>query len=115
MLRRQLELESQKDAILKQVVMDAAVSEETFMRTGFKMNNDLNVIYTAPIQDPSNLLDINLSLLWSSPEITRCDMAMVARMLFQEIYKHGQLVWWKDSINQSGYLIHHFRSTKRKS
>ena len=93
MLRRQLELESQKDAILKQVVMDAAVSEQSFMRTGARMNTrDLNVIYSAPIQEPSNWLDINVSLLWSSPEITRCDMAMVARMLFQEIYKHGQQV-----------------------
>jgi len=92
-LRRQLELEAQKDAILKQVVMDAAVTEQMFLRTGYNMNKELNVIYSAPVKDPSNWLDINLSLLWTSPEITHCDMANVARMLFQEMYKHGQQIY----------------------
>ena len=89
-LNTMLELETQKDAVLKQVVKES-VPEQMFMRSGQQVKS-MDVVISAPVKEPGNWIDVDLTLLWSSPRITHCDMRSVVRMLFSEIYRHGEEV-----------------------
>ena len=89
-LNTMLELETQKDAVLKQVVKES-VPEQMFMRSGQQVKS-MDVVISAPVKEPGNWIDVDLTLLWSSPRISHCDMRSVVRMLFSEIYRHGEEV-----------------------
>jgi len=87
-LLKMLALEKQKDAALKLAVRDHIPSER-FLSHSFS-SEDVALVEAegtrAHIQTKPAGWSIKLSVLWSSPTITPCDMARLSHMLADEIY-----------------------------
>lgn len=89
MLLKALSLERQKDSVLKLAVRDN-IPASRFLGHRFTEAE-------AAVVEGDSKLDsqqgsswtINLSVLWSSPEITVCDMRLLSHILAEEIYNRG--------------------------
>ena len=60
------------------------------------------------LDQPNSSWTINLSVLWTSPIITPCDMAKLSHMLAEEIYLHQQLQmnpWMGDDGNKASNIF----------
>jgi len=85
-LMQQLAYERQKDAALKLAVRDN-IPEDRFMQHRFKSEEAEKVKAEGIVEEPKSSWSINLSVLWTSPTITPCDMSRLARVLAEEIYQ----------------------------
>merc|ERR1712224_609902 len=85
-LMQQLAYERQKDAALKLAVRDN-IPENRFMQHRFKSEEAEKVKAEGIVEEPKSSWSINLSVLWTSPTITPCDMSRLARVLAEEIYQ----------------------------
>jgi len=84
-LMQQLAYERQKDAALKFAVRDN-IPADRFMQHRFNSAEAGQVEAEGRVEQPSSTWSINLSVLWTSPTITPCDMARLSQVLMQEIY-----------------------------
>merc|ERR1711892_1592595 len=84
-LMQQLAYERQKDAALKFAVRDN-IPADRFMQHRFNSAEAGQVEAEGRVEQPSSTWSINLSVLWTSPTITPCDMARLSHVLVQEIY-----------------------------
>merc|ERR1712168_1172629 len=85
-LMQQLAYERQKDAALKLAVRDN-IPENRFMQHRFNSEEAAKVEAEGIVEEPRSTWSINLSVLWTSPTITPCDMSRLARVLAEEIYQ----------------------------
>jgi len=85
-LMQQLAYERQKDAALKLAVRDN-IPENRFMQHRFKSEETEKIEAEGIVEEPKSSWSINLSVLWTSPTITPCDMSRLARVLAEEIYQ----------------------------
>jgi len=85
-LMQQLAYERQKDAALKLAVRDN-IPEDRFMQHRFKSEEAEKVKAEGIVEEPKSSWSINISVLWTSPTITPCDMSRLARVLAEEIYQ----------------------------
>merc|ERR1711872_201840 len=85
-LMQQLAYERQKDAALKLAVRDN-IPENRFMQHRFNSEEAEKVEAEGIVEEPRSTWSINLSVLWTSPTITPCDMSRLARVLAEEIYQ----------------------------
>merc|ERR1711970_1007905 len=92
-LMQQLAFERQKDAALKLAVREN-VPEGKFMQHVYSPADAGRVEDEGKIEQPRSTWSINLSVLWTSPTITPCDMSRLAKVLAKEIYQvqedHGK-------------------------
>merc|ERR1711970_381908 len=93
-LMQQLAYERRKDAALKFAVRDN-IPADKFMQHRFSSAENEKVEAEGNLEEPRSSWSINLSVLWTSPSITPCDMSRLAQVLAQEIYQvqeeQGQL------------------------
>eukprot|EP00092_Neocalanus_flemingeri_P012768 GFUD01013759.1.p1 GENE.GFUD01013759.1~~GFUD01013759.1.p1 ORF type:complete len:289 (+),score=100.11 GFUD01013759.1:69-869(+) len=99
-LMQQLVFERQKDAALKLAVRDN-IPENKFIQHRFNSVEASLVEAEGKLDQPSSTWSINLSVLWTSPMITPCDMARLSHILAEEIYAHqeertNQMNPWSD-------------------
>eukprot|EP00092_Neocalanus_flemingeri_P036755 GFUD01040015.1.p1 GENE.GFUD01040015.1~~GFUD01040015.1.p1 ORF type:complete len:281 (+),score=108.66 GFUD01040015.1:132-974(+) len=99
-LMQQLAFERQKDAALKLAVRDN-IPENKFIQHRFNSVEAGVVEAEGKLDQPSSTWSINLSVLWTSPLITPCDMARLSHILAEEIYAHqeermNQINPWSD-------------------
>eukprot|EP00092_Neocalanus_flemingeri_P021949 GFUD01023806.1.p1 GENE.GFUD01023806.1~~GFUD01023806.1.p1 ORF type:complete len:327 (-),score=121.09 GFUD01023806.1:75-941(-) len=99
-LMQQLAFERQKDAALKLAVRDN-IPENKFIQHSFNSVEAGLVEAEGKLDQPSSTWSINLSVLWTSPMITPCDMARLSHILAEEIYAHqeermNQMNPWSD-------------------
>eukprot|EP00092_Neocalanus_flemingeri_P032959 GFUD01035841.1.p1 GENE.GFUD01035841.1~~GFUD01035841.1.p1 ORF type:complete len:277 (+),score=96.25 GFUD01035841.1:25-831(+) len=99
-LMQQLVFERQKDAALKLAVRDN-IPENKFIQHRFNSVEAGLVEAEGKLDQPSSTWSINLSVLWTSPMITPCDMARLSHILAEEIYAHqeermNQMNPWSD-------------------
>jgi len=88
-LIQQLALEKQKDAALK-LAIKQNIPEDKFVNQNYSPN-DVNLMESeSQIALPNSSWSINLSVLWTSPTISRCEMGQLAHMLVEEIYVHKE-------------------------
>jgi len=85
-LMQQLAFERQKDAALKLAVREN-VPEDKFMQHVYSPADAGRVEDEGKIEQPRSTWSINLSVLWTSPTITPCDMSRLAHVLAREIYQ----------------------------
>merc|ERR1712002_735360 len=85
-LMQQLAFERQKDAALKFAVRDN-IPADKFMQHRFSSAETEKVEAEGKLKEPRSSWSINLSVLWTSPSITPCDMSRLAQVLAQEIYQ----------------------------
>jgi len=85
-LMQQLAFERQKDAALKLAVREN-VPEDKFMQHVYSPADAGRVEDEGKIEQPRSTWSINLSVLWTSPTITPCDMSRLAKVLAKEIYQ----------------------------
>jgi len=85
-LMQQLAYERQKDAALKFAVRDN-IPADRFIQHRFNSAEAGQVEAEGRVEQPSSTWSINLSVLWTSPTITPCDMARLSHVLVQEIYE----------------------------
>jgi len=89
-LKQQLAFERQKDAALKLAVRDN-IPENMFVHHKFSsVEVDLIEAETNVEEESNSGWSINLSVLWTSPSISTCDMAMLSHILVSEIYSNQQ-------------------------
>merc|ERR1719228_2847254 len=86
-LIEQLALERQKDAALKLAVRDN-IPEKRFIQHRFNSKEVNEVEFETNLDEPKSSWSINLSVLWTSPKITPCDMVLLSHILAEEIYSH---------------------------
>merc|ERR1719228_2926555 len=86
-LIQQLALERQKDAVLKLAVRDN-IPQTRFIQHRFNPKEVNEVEYETSLDEPKSSWSINLSVLWTSPKITPCDMVLLSHILAEEIYSH---------------------------
>jgi len=86
-LIQQLALERQKDAALKLAVRDN-IPQTRFIQHRFNPKEVNEVEYETHLDEPKSSWSINLSVLWTSPKITPCDMVLLSHILAEEIYSH---------------------------
>merc|ERR1719470_789539 len=84
-LLQQLAFEIQKDAALKLAVRDN-IPAQRFIQHRFNSVEAGQVEAEGKVDQPTSTWSINLSVLWTSPLITPCDMARLSHILTQEIY-----------------------------
>eukprot|EP00092_Neocalanus_flemingeri_P076570 GFUD01094990.1.p1 GENE.GFUD01094990.1~~GFUD01094990.1.p1 ORF type:complete len:304 (+),score=116.61 GFUD01094990.1:121-912(+) len=99
-LMQQLAFERQKDAALKLAVRDN-IPENKFIQHRFNSVEAGVVEAEGKLDPPRSTWSINLSVLWTSPLITPCDMARLSHILAEEIYAHqeerlNQMNPWSD-------------------
>merc|ERR1712098_755706 len=58
-----------------------------FMQHRFNSEEAAKVEAEGIVEEPRSTWSINLSVLWTSPTITPCDMSRLARVLAEEIYQ----------------------------
>jgi len=85
-LIQQLIFERQKDAALKLAVREN-VPEDKFLLHMFSPAEAGRVEAEGKVDQPRSTWSINLSVLWTSPTITPCDMSRLAQVLAREIYQ----------------------------
>merc|ERR1711970_351195 len=85
-LMQQLAYERQKDAALKLAVRHN-IPADKFMQQRFSSAENEKVEAEGKVEEPRSSWSINLSVLWTSPSITPCDMSRLAQVLAQEIYQ----------------------------
>jgi len=85
-LMQQLAYERQKDAALKLAVR-YNIPADKFMQQRFSSAENEKVEAEGKFEEPRSSWSINLSVLWTSPSITPCDMSRLAQVLAQEIYQ----------------------------
>ena len=78
-----------QDAALKLAVRDN-IPAQRFIQHRFNSVEAGQVEAEGKVDPPSPTWSINLSLLWTSPLITPCDMARLSHILAQEIYAHQE-------------------------
>merc|ERR1719470_701914 len=88
-LLQQLAFERQKDAALKLAVRDN-IPAQRFIQHRFSYVEAGQVEAEGKVDQPTSTWSINLSVLWTSPLITSCDMARLSHILAQEIYAHQE-------------------------
>merc|ERR1719153_55723 len=89
-LKQQLAFEGQKDAALKLAVREN-IPENMFVKLKFSSAEvDLIEAETNEEKEINSGWSINLSVLWTSPSITPCDMTMLSQILVGEIYHNKQ-------------------------
>jgi len=88
-LIQQLALERQKDAALKLAVRDN-IPANKFIQHRFNSVEAGLVEAEGKLDQPNSSWTINLSVLWTSPIITPCDMARLSHILAEEIYAHQE-------------------------
>jgi len=85
-LMQQLAFERQKDAALKLAVRHN-VPKEKFLQNMYSPAEAGRVEAEGKIEQPRSTWSINLSVLWTSPTITPCEMSRLAQVLAREIYQ----------------------------
>merc|ERR1739838_254073 len=88
-LMKQLAFERQKDAALKLAVRDNIPAVKFIQQRFNSVETDL-VEAEGKVDQPNTGWSINLSVLWTSPIITPCDMARLSHILAEEIYAHQE-------------------------
>jgi len=88
-LVQRLALERQKDAALRLAVRDNIPSNK-FLHHKFSKEEEAEVEEGGKVEEMETGWTINLSVLWTSPKITPCDMARLSHMLAKEIYAHRE-------------------------
>lgn len=88
-LWQQLALERQKDSALKLAVRDNIPSTRFLAHQFTAAEVALVEAEGTPDPAPGSSWTINLSVLWSSPGITPCDMHLLSHVLAEEIYSKG--------------------------
>jgi len=85
-LHKELRLERIKDATLKKAVSDY-VPEADFLSTRYT-ETDIEPFNHQEDEDPESgsRWSINVGVLWTSDDITRCDMALLSKVLAHQIY-----------------------------
>ena len=78
-----------QDAALKLAVRDN-IPENKFIQHRFNSVEAGLVEAEGKVDQPSSTWTINLSVLWTSPLITPCDMARLSHVLAKEIYAHQE-------------------------
>jgi hypothetical protein len=78
-----------QDAALKLAVRDN-IPENKFIQHKFNSVEGGLVEAEGKVDQPSSTWTINLSVLWTSPLITPCDMARLSHVLAEEIYAHHE-------------------------
>eukprot|EP00092_Neocalanus_flemingeri_P020066 GFUD01021727.1.p1 GENE.GFUD01021727.1~~GFUD01021727.1.p1 ORF type:complete len:257 (+),score=99.35 GFUD01021727.1:179-949(+) len=106
-LMQQLAFERQKDAALKLAVRDN-IPENKFIQHSFNSVEAGLVEAEGKLDQPSSTWSINLSVLWTSPSITPCDMARLSHILAEEIYAHqeerlNQINPWSETEETNEY------------
>eukprot|EP00092_Neocalanus_flemingeri_P093812 GFUD01119261.1.p1 GENE.GFUD01119261.1~~GFUD01119261.1.p1 ORF type:complete len:276 (-),score=106.04 GFUD01119261.1:119-889(-) len=106
-LMQQLAFERQKDAALKLAVRDN-IPENKFIQHSFNSVEISLVEAEGKLDQPSSTWSINLSVLWTSPMITPCDMARLSHILAEEIYAHqeerlNQINPWSETEETNEY------------
>merc|ERR1739844_526626 len=86
-LIQQLALERQKDAALKLAIRDN-IPEKRFIQHRFNSKEVNEVEFETNLDEPKSSWSINLSVLWTSPKITPCDMVLLSHILAEEIYSN---------------------------
>merc|ERR1711962_914873 len=87
-LLQQLAIERQKDSVLKLAVRDN-VSPTRFLGHQFSDAEVAEVTGQSTPETQPGSWTINLMVLWSSPEVSVCDMRRLSHILAQEIYSKG--------------------------
>jgi len=87
-LLQQLALERQKDSVLKLAVRDN-ISPSRFLGHQFTDAEVAEVTEPSQPETQPASWSINLLVLWSSPEVSVCDMRRLSNILAQEIYSKG--------------------------
>merc|ERR1719348_1246307 len=85
-LRQQLSIERQKDSALKLAVRDNIPSARFLGHRFTKEELELVEAESRLQPLPTSTWTINLSVLWTSPDITPCDMHQLSHVLADEIY-----------------------------
>lgn len=88
-LWQQLALERQKDSALKLAVRDNIPSTRFLAHQFTAAEVALVQAEGLPDPTPGSSWTINLSVLWSAPDITPCDMHLLSHVLAEEIYSKG--------------------------
>merc|ERR1739838_64794 len=88
-LMKQLAFERQKDAALKLAVRDN-IPASKFIQQRFNSVETGLMEAEGKLDQPNSGWSINLSVLWTSPIITPCDMARLSHILAEEIYAHQE-------------------------
>merc|ERR1719300_2270190 len=88
-LVQRLALERQKDAALRLAVRDNIPSNK-FLHHKFSKEEEAEVEEGGKVEEMETGWTINLSVLWTSPKITPCDMARLSHILAKEIYAHRE-------------------------
>ena len=78
-----------QDAALKLAVRDN-IPAQMFIQHRFNSVEAGQVEAEGKVDQPTSTWSINLSVLWTSPLITPCDMARLSHILAQEIYAHQE-------------------------
>lgn len=87
-LLQQLAIERQKDSVLKLAVRDN-ISPTRFLGHQFTDAEVAEVTGQSKLEAQPGSWTINLMVLWSSPEVSVCDMRKLSHILAQEIYSKG--------------------------
>merc|ERR1711962_821624 len=87
-LLQQLAIERQKDSVLKLAVRDN-ISPTRFLGHQFSDAEVAEVRGQSTPETQPGSWTINLMVLWSSPEVSVCDMRRLSHILAQEIYSKG--------------------------
>jgi len=87
-LLQQLAIERQKDSVLKLAVRDN-ISPTRFLGHQFSDAEVAEVRGQSKPETQPGSWTINLMVLWSSPEVSVCDMRRLSHILAQEIYSKG--------------------------
>jgi len=104
-LMQQLAFERQKDAALKLAVRHN-VPKEKFLQNMYSPAEAGRVEAEGKIEQPRSTWSINLSVLWTSPTITPCEMSRLAQVLAREIYQvqEEQEKAWEQEETEEQYM-----------